>query len=69
MTQHFTRNTVSAEFYCGRCEKFTQHRIDGGRKGPCLGCIARLDAQHEAEAAKPPKSLQQNLFPVGEPLK
>lgn len=50
MTQHFTKLTVSAAFWCGKCEKQTQHRIDGGRKGPCLDCIARLDALH---AAKP----------------
>jgi hypothetical protein len=43
MTQHFTRNTVSAPFYCAKCAKSTQHRIDGGRKGPCLECIAKLD--------------------------
>lgn len=46
MTQHFTRNTVSATFHCGKCGKPTSHRIDKGRKGPCLECIARLDAQH-----------------------
>jgi ribosomal protein L44E len=43
MTQHFTRNTVSAEFWCSKCSKFTQHRIDDCRKGPCLECMARYD--------------------------
>ena len=43
------------------------HRIDGGRKGPCLQCIAKLEAQHEAkgEAAKSRKfseGEQRNLF-------
>lgn len=50
MTQHFTRSTVSASFYCSKCGKMTQHRIDGGRKGPCLECIAKLEKlyqQHE----------------------
>jgi hypothetical protein len=46
MTEHFTRNTVSATFHCGKCGKPTAHRIDKGRKGPCLECIARLNAQH-----------------------
>ncbi|HZW05358.1 MAG TPA: hypothetical protein VFF58_00490 [Candidatus Nitrosotalea sp.] len=46
MTQHFTKLTVSAAFYCGKCGKSTQHRIDQGRKGPCLNCIAKLEAQH-----------------------
>jgi ribosomal protein L44E len=63
MTQHFTRNTVSAEFYCGKCEKFTQHRISGGRKGPCLDCVARLEKAHAAKP-KPEAEKQQELFHV-----
>lgn len=59
MPEHFTRNTVSAQFYCGRCKKVTPHRIDDRRKGPCLSCIARLEAQH-AEDLKAAK--QQELF-------
>jgi hypothetical protein len=47
MTQHFTKATVSAAFWCGKCGTFTQHRIDNRRKGPCLDCIARLEAQHQ----------------------
>jgi hypothetical protein len=46
MAEHFTRNTVSAEFPCAKCKKRTQHRIDKGRKGPCLECIQRLTVQH-----------------------
>lgn len=47
MSEHFPRNTVSAAFWCGKCSSMTQHRIDAGRKGPCLDCIAKLDAQHQ----------------------
>lgn len=43
MSEHFPRSTVSASFWCGKCQKFTQHRIDDRRKGPCLDCIARLN--------------------------
>jgi hypothetical protein len=56
--QHYTRNTVSVAAYCGKCGKSTQHRVDNGRKGPCLECIARLEApgdtqpQNTAPAAK-----------------
>jgi len=60
MTQHFTRLTVSSAFYCSKCGKVTQHRIDDKRKGPCLGCIARLDQQHDAP--KPEVNKQSNLF-------
>jgi hypothetical protein len=66
MTEHFTRSTVSAAFYCKKCGKVTQHRIDhgptgAGRKGPCLDCIARLEAQHVA-ALKSPVVRQRALF-------
>lgn len=47
MTQHFTRSTVSAPFYCSKCKKVTQHRIDDRRKGPCLECIAKLDKLYQ----------------------
>ena len=46
MPEHFLRSTVSVEFWCGKCQKPTQHRIDDARKGPCLACIARLEKQH-----------------------
>jgi len=69
--EHFPRNTVSAAAWCTKCSRFTQHRVDhsekgGGRKGPCLECIARLDSQHKAAehkskpAAEPAQ--QQELF-------
>lgn len=68
MTQHFTRNTISAAFHCPKCGRVTQHRIDGGRKGPCLGCIDRLTvehAQHEIDrrrAAKVTVEKQTEMF-------
>ena len=43
--EHYTRNTVSVSAYCSKCAKNTQHRVDGVRKGPCLECIARRDAE------------------------
>ena len=61
MTQHFTRNTVSASHWCGKCGKSTQHRIDDKRLGPCLECIAKLEAQH-ANAPKVEAEKQQELF-------
>ena len=59
MTEHFTRNTVSAEFYCSKCGKRTQHRIDGVRKGPCIPCTEKLEARHQAELRR---VKQVNLF-------
>lgn len=59
MGEHYTRNTVEASAWCGKCNGYTQHRIDGVRKGPCLKCIAKLDKAHD-ERVKPAK--QENLF-------
>ena len=61
MTEHYTRNTVSVSAWCAKCAKKTQHRVDGVRKGPCLECIAKLDAQ--IRAAKPAEK-QGDLFGV-----
>jgi len=36
MTEHFTRNTETATAWCAKCRKNTEHRIDGGKVGPCL---------------------------------
>jgi len=61
MTQHFTRLTYSAAFYCSKCGKSTQHRIDDTRKGPCLECIARLEKAHNESSAVEPEK-QRELF-------
>jgi hypothetical protein len=41
MTQHYTRNTVSAAAWCPKCRAQTQHRIDDRRVGPCLVCLEK----------------------------
>lgn len=60
MTEHFTKLTVSAEFHCPKCDKRTQHRIDSGRKGPCLECMARYDAAPKGEKVE--VEVQKSLF-------
>lgn len=40
MPEHHTRNTLEVTAYCARCKTNTQHRVDGGRQGPCI------DPQH-----------------------
>jgi hypothetical protein len=61
MTEHFTRNTVSAAAHCPKCGKTTQHRIDDRRKGPCLECIAKLENLHDAPK-RPDAAKQEKLF-------
>src|SRR3954453_1253657 len=35
---HLSKSTVSATYNCRKCGRITPHRIDGGRKGPCMVC-------------------------------
>lgn len=60
INQHFPKNTVSAEKYCARCGKMQQHRVDVGRFGPCLECIARAEELKRQEGAR--KQQQGELF-------
>jgi hypothetical protein len=36
MPEHYTRKTLECTAYCNVCKSPTQHRVDGGRRGPCL---------------------------------
>jgi ribosomal protein L44E len=44
---NFEKSNVSVEFYCSKCEQNTLHRIDQGRRGPCLKCLKRLDRENQ----------------------
>lgn len=57
MPEHFTKNTVSATWWCPKCGKATEHRVDGGRRGPCLVCLS-LPSQEKA----PPVPKTMSLF-------
>jgi hypothetical protein len=63
MTQHYTRNTVEAEAWCRKCSKFTMHRIDGVKLGPCLKCMAhsRTVKGVEDQRAQAEKRLAEQL--------
>jgi ribosomal protein L37AE/L43A len=60
MTQHFTRSTVSAEAFCPKCRKQTQHRVDDRRISACLECVAKLETAHQLRKVEAPK--QGDLF-------
>lgn len=62
MSEHFTKSTVSAEFYCSKCRRMTQHRIHGGRKGPCLECCERAEREHQERTKQPPQPKQLPLL-------
>lgn len=60
MSEHYTRNTVSAEAWCAKCQKRTQHRVHDRRIGPCLVCIERLEREHAEHFLESRR--QQELF-------
>lgn len=63
MSEHYTLNTVSAAGWCARCQKETQHRIDRGRKGPCLNCIDKLEIERaRSQIEKQRSTRQQSLW-------
>jgi hypothetical protein len=33
---HYTKNTESCRVWCNKCSRITEHRVDNGRRGPCL---------------------------------
>lgn len=59
--EHFLKSIVEATYWCSKCGKPTRHRVDGGRRGPCFDCMAKL----ELEAKKPkhaPPAKQEEMF-------
>lgn len=49
MPEHYTKNTLEATCWCNPCNAMTQHRVDGGRRGPCLVCMEKQRIQNEAD--------------------
>lgn len=36
MSEHFPKSTETATGWCKKCQRNTEHRVDGGRLGPCI---------------------------------
>lgn len=67
MGEHYTRNTENVTAWCNKCGRQTQHRVDAGRKGPCLDCIEQAEKKrHETpvreKKSKPPAPQSGDLF-------
>lgn len=73
MSEHYTRNTLQCTLWCNVCNRLTQHRVDGGRKGPCLehgpkvnaNGLSKSQARHREKTAK--ENRQPGLFPPRTP--
>lgn len=64
MPQHYPKSTVAVHVWCQRCGKATLHRVDHGRRGPCLACIGKREEQMRAqgELLKKAAPVQLDLF-------
>lgn len=58
MPEHFTKLTVSATYWCHKCGKATEHRVDKGRRGPCIPCMNAVPTGER----KPAQIEQASLF-------
>ena len=45
--EHYPKATVWGIIWCNKCRKVTEHRVDGGRCGPCMVCLEKLNADHD----------------------
>jgi hypothetical protein len=62
MPHHFTKSTVSAVFWCKKCARETEHRVLGGRRGPCVVCLAKLDSDAAARKTVAKPAVQLGMF-------
>ena len=64
MPEHYTKNTIAVSVWCNPCGKFTIHRVDDGRRGPCLECIRKREEaiRAQGELLKKPEPEQLGLF-------
>jgi signal recognition particle subunit SEC65 len=59
MPEHYTKNTLECTVWCNPCGAMTQHRVDDGRRGPCLECIKKLDLKIVVERIRKGLELEQ----------
>lgn len=52
MPEHYTKNTLECTAYCKKCAAMTQHRVDSGRRGPCLPCIEQQKIENHAKRVR-----------------
>lgn len=63
MAEHYTKNTVAVSVYCAKCGRNTDHRVDGGRRGPCKVCLEKLNSEHDERVARDAQTMKQtSLF-------
>lgn len=62
MPQHYPKDTVAVQVWCNPCHKETMHRVDAGRRGPCLECMAKREQEAKDRPKPAPVAHQEKLF-------
>lgn len=62
MSEHYTKLTVEASVWCNPCGKVTRHRVDNGRRGPCLECIAKREKEAKDRKPETPRPSKGGCF-------
>ena len=60
--EHYPRGTIEVSEWCRKCAKYTMHRVDGVKLGPCLVCLKRLETDSEKKKDEPLQGMQLDLF-------
>ena len=64
MPEHFTKNTLGCTAWCARCDRMTQHRVDGGRRGPCIDPAHPVREFSQAQLARQKKEQREKQQPT-----
>jgi len=63
MKEHYSKSTVAVQAWCKKCNRSTMHRVDSGRKGPCIDCMERVAKEPRLfHPEPPPREEQLELF-------
>ena len=62
MPEHYPKSTVEVSVWCDPCRKVTMHRVDHGRRGPCLECMKKRELEAAARPAPAPPAAEQMKF-------
>ena len=64
MPEHYTRNTIECTAWCAKCQRMTQHRVDGVRRGPCIDPKHPVQQMTKTQQRKRDKAWQEAQNPT-----
>jgi hypothetical protein len=65
---HYTKNTLAVTAPCPQCKRDTLHRVDGGRRGPCIDPGHKVPELSQAQIRRREKKEDDRRNPTLFPL-